>query len=141
MILNSTYHNDDTIELINDIVGQPFSWLKRFRLGGVGSKRMIVNTCSPKFSFVQNKTEDINYGNIELRPKGIVVFINKGLETFAWPIPYYKLVVYKTEGLSLHANGSFIKFKSNKTFKENKGFISKLLDQKIHFQTNFITVT
>lgn len=141
MILNSTYHNDDTTELINDIVGQPFSWLKRFKLGGVGSKRMIVNTCSPKFSFIQNKTEDINYGNIELRPRGIVVYINKGLETFAWPIPYYKLVVYKTEGLSLHANGSFIKFKSNKTFKENKGFISKLLDQKIHFQTNFITVT
>ena len=141
MILNSTYHNDDTIELINDIVGQPFSWLKRFKLGGVGSKRMIINTCSPKFSFIKNKTEDINYGNIELRPRGIVVYINKGLETFAWPIPYYKLVVYKTEGLSLHANGSFIKFKSNKTFKENKSFISKLLDQKIIFQTNIFAVT
>jgi hypothetical protein len=141
MILNSTYHNDDTIELINDIVGQPFSWLKRFKLGGVGSKRMIINTCSPKFSFIKNKTEDINYGNIELRPRGIVVYINKGLETFAWPIPYYKLVVYKTEGLSLHANGSFIKFKSNKTFKENKSFISKLLDQKILFQTNIFAVT
>ena len=46
MIFNSTYHNDDTEELINDIVGQPFSWLKRFKLGGVGSKRMIVKTCS-----------------------------------------------------------------------------------------------
>lgn len=141
MIFNSTYQNDDTIELINDIVGQPFSWLKRFKLGGVGSKRMIVKTSSPKFSFIHNKTEDINYGNIELRPRGIVVYINKGLETFAWPIPYYKLVVYKSEGLSLHANGSFIKFKSNITFKENKSFISKLLDQKIHFQTNFIAVT
>lgn len=141
MIFNSTYHNDDTEELINDIVGHPFGWLKRFKLGGVGSKRMIVKTCSPRFSFIQNKTEDINYGNIELRPKGVIVYINKGLETFAWPIPYYKLVVYKTEGLSLHANGSFIKFKPNKTFKENKNFINKLLDQKIDFQTNFFAVT
>ena len=141
MIYNSTYHDDDTINTINSIVGQPFSWLKRFKLGGVGSKRMIVKTCSPKFSFIQNKTEDINYGNIELRPKGIIVYINKGLETFAWPIPYYKLVVYKTEGLSLHANGGFIKFKPNKTLKENKSFISKLLDQKIHFQTNFIAAS
>ena len=131
MIFNSTYHNDDTEELINDIVGQPFSWLKRFKLGGVGSKRMIVKTCSPKLSFIQNKTEDINYGNIELRPKGVVVYINKGLETFAWPIPYYKLVVYKTEGLSLHANGSFIKFKPNRTLKENKSFIQKI-DLKVN---------
>lgn len=141
MIFSSTYHDDDIINSIDNIVGQPFSWLKRFKLGGVGSKRMIIKTCSPKFSFIQNKTADINYGNIELRPKGVIVYINKGLETFAWPIPYYKLVVYKTEGLSVHANGSFIKFRPNKTFKENKSFINKLLDQKINFQTNFIAIT
>ena len=52
MIFNSTYHNDDTEEIINDIVGQPFSWLKRFKLGGVGSKRMIKNVF-PKFSFIK----------------------------------------------------------------------------------------
>ena len=50
-------------------------------------------------------------------------------------------LVYKTEGLSLHANGSFIKFKPNRTLKENKSFINKLLDQKIYFQTNFIAVS
>lgn len=135
MVYSATYRNDDITKIINNLVGMPFHWLKRIKMGGVGSKRMIVKTLSPNLNFIKNSTQDINYANLELRPNGVIVYLNKGLETFAWPIPYYKLVVYKSEGLSIHANGNFIKFKQNKTYKENKSFINKLLNQKVIHQT------
>ena len=141
MVYNATYNDDEVTNSINEAVGIPFNWLKRLKLGGVGSKRMIINAFSPKLNHIKNNNQDLNYGNIELRPKGVIVHITKGLERFAWPIPYYKLVIYKTEGLSIHANGSFIKFKSNKTYKENKGFINKLLDQKLYAQNNFNSIS
>ena len=78
-----------------------------------------------------NTVSDINYGNIELREKGILVHINKGLQNFSWAIPTYQLHLYRTNGFSVHAQGNFVRFKSNKLLKENKKFIDKLIDLKI----------
>ena len=43
---------------------------------------MIIDEVSNNFSSLLNKVSDLNYGNIELRPNGILVMINKGLENF-----------------------------------------------------------
>ena len=67
----------------------------------------------------------------ELREKGIIVHINKGLKNYSWAIPYYQLHTYKTEGFSIHAQGNFVRFKSNKLLKENKQFIDKVINCKI----------
>lgn len=98
---------------------------------GIGSKRMIIEDVSTNLKNIINLVSDINYANIELRTGGILVYINKGLKNFTWVIPYYQLVIYKTNGASIHAQGKYIRFKNNKTFKENKAFFNKLLDQKI----------
>ena len=110
------------------------------KLKGIGSKRMIIDEVSPNLHTIVNLVNDINYGSIELRPKGILIHIGKGLQRFAWVIPYYKLVIYKTNGASIHADGKFIHFRKNKTFKENKQFFKKLLDQKINFDSQFSTI-
>jgi hypothetical protein len=47
------------------------------------------------------------------------------------------LVLYKVNGTSIHAQGRFIRFKNNKTFKENKGFFSKMLDRKIKYDMQY----
>ena len=78
-----------------------------------------------------NTVADINYGNIELREKGIVIHITKGLKNFSWAIPYYQLHTYKTDGFSIHAHGNFVRFKNNKLLKENKKFIDKVIGFKI----------
>ena len=131
MIFNTTLNNKDTAASINEMLGKSYSFIKAVKLGGVGSKRMVIDAVSPGFSDLINAVSDINYGNIELREKGILVHVNKGLKNFSWAIPYYQLHTYKTEGFSIHAQGNFVRFKSNKLLKENKKFIQKIVDFKI----------
>lgn len=131
MIFNTTLKNKDATATMNDLLGKPYSFVKAIKLGGVGSKRMIIDAVSPGFLKLINAVSDINYGNIELRERGIVIHINKGLKNFSWAIPYYQLHTYKTEGFSIHAQGNFVRFKSNKLLKENKNFIDKIINCKI----------
>lgn len=131
MIFNTTLKNKDATATMNDLLRKPYSFVKAIKLGGVGSKRMIIDAVSPGFLKLINAVSDINYGNIELRQKGIVIHINKGLKNFSWAIPYYQLHTYKTEGFSIHAQGNFVRFKSNKLLKENKNFIDKIINCKI----------
>ena len=131
MIFNTTLKNKDATATMNDLLGQPYSFVKAIKLGGVGSKRMIIDAVSPGFLKLINAVSDINYGNIELREKGVIIHINKGLKNFSWAIPYYQLHTYKTEGFSIHAQGNFVRFKSNKLLKENKKFIDKIILLKI----------
>lgn len=137
MILNTTHSNKENKKRINDLVGLPFSFLQSIKMKGIGSKRMIIDEVSPNMASILNKVDDVNYGNIELRPKGIIIHITKGLKNFSWVIPYYKLVIYKVNGSSIHANGKFVHFRNSKTFKENKQFFNKLLNEKIKYDQQF----
>ncbi|WP_299247483.1 hypothetical protein [uncultured Lacinutrix sp.] len=141
MVLNTTHTNKENKELLNALVGKAYSFLESLKLKGVGSKRMVIDNISPNLKHLLNTVSDINYTNIELRPKGILIHITKGLQNFTWAIPYYHLVIYKADGSSIHAQGRFIHFKNNKMLKENKLFFDKLLNEKIKFdeQYNFQT--
>ncbi|MFK7747763.1 MAG: hypothetical protein AB8B65_05200 [Kordia sp.] len=130
MIINTTYTDREAAKLIDSHLGEAFPLLKRIKLKGIGSKRMIINTVSPKMKQYLNTVDDLNYGSIELRPKGILIHIHKKLDSFSWVIPYYKLHIYTSAYFSLHADGDFIQFKKNKLYKENKAFIEKMQTQK-----------
>lgn len=137
MILDTTYTNKEHIELINDLVGKAFGFMPALKMRGVGSKRMIIEDVSPNMSQYLNVVDDVNYANLELRPLGVLIRINKGLKNFTWVIPYYQLVIYKTNGSSIHAQGRFIHFRNNTTFKENKAFFDKLLDEKVKYESKY----
>ncbi|BAO76922.1 hypothetical protein [Winogradskyella sp. PG-2] len=137
MILNTTHHNSEHKQIISDLIGSSFSLVQKLKLRGIGSKRMIIDDVSPNMRSIMNTVSDINYANIELRPKGILVMINQGLKNFTWIIPYYQLVIYKTNGSSIHAQGRFIHFRNSKTFRENKNFFDKLLDQKVKYDLEY----
>jgi len=137
LLLNTTHTNKENNKLIDDIVGKPFSLIQSIKMRGVGSKRMIVDEVSPNMASILNTVSDTNYGNIELRPIGILIHITKGLQNFTWAIPYYQLVVYKINGSSIHSNGKFIHFRNNKTFNENKKFFDKLMNEKIKYDQQF----
>lgn len=99
---------------------------------------MIVKQLSPNLSFISNSISDLNYANIELRKKGILIRINKGLKNFTWAIPFYQLVFYKTDFTSIHAQGRFIHFENSKTFKENNRFFQGLTKEKLKFDQQYI---
>lgn len=137
MILDTTYKNKENTLLITDLVGKPFSFIESIKMKRIGSKRMVIEDVSSNLKSCLNTISDINYGNIELRPGGILIHINKGLKKFTWAIPYYHLVIYKTNGTSIHAQGHFIHFKNNKNLKENKNFINKMLNEKTKYDNQY----
>ena len=137
MILHFNQITKDNKKFIDDIVGKPFTLYQAFKMGGIGSKRMSIDNTSENIYHLLNSTSDINYSNIELRPNGIIVMINKGLERYHWVIPFRQLVIYKTDKLSIHAQGKYITFKNSKSYKENKKFIDKIIDMKLDNQKKY----
>lgn len=138
MVLDTTNYNKDHKSLIDEFVGKPYSFWEALKRGGVGSKRMIVDKLSPNLGYIANSISDINYANIELRKRGVLIHITKGLRNFTWAIPFYHLVFYKTNFTSIHAQGKYIHFKNSKTFKENKTFFKNLMQEKIDFDQQYI---
>ena len=78
LVLDTTYSDKEHKKIINDLIGKPYSFLESLRMGGVGSKRMIIDEVSPNLQPLLNTVADVNYGNIEMRSDGILVYINKG---------------------------------------------------------------
>ncbi|KJD36131.1 arginyl-tRNA synthetase [Tamlana sedimentorum] len=141
MILDTTYNNKENTILIENLVGRSFTLFEAFKIKGIGSKRMIIEDVSENLKLYLNRVSDINYANIELRTKGVLIYINKGLQNFTWAIPYYQLVIYKTKTTSIHAQGNYIRFKMNKTLKENKTFFKKLINEKLKYNQKYSTPT
>ena len=137
MVLDTTYYNKEHKELFDDFVGKPYTFFEAIKRRGVGSKRMIVDKVSPNLNPILNTVSDLNYANIEMRKNGILVHITKGHKNFTWAIPFYHLVLYKTDGMSIHAQGKFIHFKKSKNFYENKNFLRSLLKEKVQFDEQY----
>ena len=134
MIFNST-HTDKEKELeVEKLIGKKYSLFSSIKFNGIGSKRLIIKETSPKFKKIIIQKNDLIYSNIELRPKGIIVYIAEGLNRFSWVIPYYKLVIYKTPNYSIHSDGNFIRFSNNLNLKENQKFFKKLNHHQLRLQ-------
>ena len=136
MIYNRTYSDNDTENEINDLIGKSFSFLKILKLGGVGSSRFIIESASEKFLNFLNKVADINYCNIELRPKGVMVNITQQLNLHSWVIPYYKLVIFDSQSFSIHCDGLNIKLTKDRNYRNNKSFNSKMMKLKNEYLKN-----
>jgi len=127
MLYNRTHFNKDEENEINNVIGNSFSFLQILKLRGIGSSRFVINSVSINFHHIINKISDTNYCSIELRPKGIIVNIIQQHNLFSWIIPYYRLVIFDSNTLSIHSNGSHIKITKDKCYSNNKNFIKKML--------------
>ena len=130
MIFNSTYSDPEKDIEVDKIIGKKFNLIESILMGGIGSKRLILESFSIKFEDYIKDGFDLNYVNIELRKKGIKVFITNRLNRITWVVPYYRLVIYKTPFFSIHSNGSFLKFSNKLNHKENLSFFRKLVKIK-----------
>jgi hypothetical protein len=130
MIYDTTYKNQDYNTESDDLIGVKFTLLERLKLRGIGSSRLMIKKTSPKLNTTQLKFSEIDYANIELRPKGIIIHYTRKLERYSWVIPYYRLVIYNSQFFSIHANGNFIQFYKNKNYFENKKFINRMVQLK-----------
>ncbi len=130
---NITYKNKETEKIINEEVGKPFRLFEKLRLGGIGSRRMIIENFSEDIKHLESKVSGIQYANIELRPKGVIIHINQGIYTHAWTIPYFRLSLFNGDFFTIHGDGSYIQFNKKKSWKENKEFLQKIVKLKSEF--------
>ena len=133
-IYNISYKDKETDKLINEEMGNAFSLIKKLQLGGIGSRRLIIEHFSENMSHLKLKVSGIQYANIEIRPKGIIIHINQGIYTYAWTIPFFKLSIYNGDFFTIHGNGNFVQFNKEKSWKENRNFLQKLIHLKSKYK-------
>ena len=111
MLLNISY-NDPTIKRqIEKAVGKPFSLQQRWKLDGIGSQKLKINSASIDIHNLLILDNNLKSCNLELRPLGIIVHFRSLLETYGLIIPYYKLKLYKGKAkeYSLYIDQHYIK--------------------------------
>ena len=133
-IYNISYKDKETDKLINEEMGDAYSLIKKLQLGGIGSRRMVIEQFSENMNHLKLKVSGLQYGNIEIRPKGIILHINQGVYTYAWTIPYFRLSIYNGDFFTLHGNGNYIQFNKEKSWKENRNFLQKLIQLKSNYK-------
>lgn len=134
MIYYTTYHDKEVIDDIDREIGKPFKLWELFKVGAVGSSKMPIEEYSKAFQPLLEKNLDITYASIGLRSKGILLTVSNSHNNICWAIPYYRLAVYKTEVLSIHAEGEFLKLELR--VDQNQKFIAKLLDFRARYHEN-----
>jgi hypothetical protein len=132
MLFNISYNNKEITRKIDLEVGNPYSLPERFKMKGIGSPRLIIEDCSIQINNLLILYNSTNYGNIEIRPKGIIVGFRSLLESYALVIPYYKLSLYKgkSEQYSIYRDNYFIKIQARAKEKSIHKFMSRLIDLK-----------
>src|SRR6056300_370989 len=130
MLLNISYNEPEIKRKIELNVGKPFSLQKRWKMGGIGSPKLYMNSFSIDIHNLLVLDHNLNQCNIEIRPQGIIVRFRSLLETYALIIPYYKLKIYKgkAEEYSLYMDHYFIKVLADK--KGIHQYFKKVADEK-----------
>jgi hypothetical protein len=127
MLKNISYNNPKIIDEINDYVGKPYTILKRLKIGGLGSSKLIINSADSIIENLLNLDNNLNYCNIEIRPKGIIIHFKSLLETYGLIVPFYKLKIFKGKAneYSIYIDNFFIKV--NASEKNEHDFFKKIL--------------
>ena len=133
MILDSTVLSKTQKLEIDNLVGSSYSIWDSLRLKGIGSSKLNIESYSEKFKPFLEQNNSLNYCNIELRPKGIIVHINKRASRFSWVMPYYALSIFSSEHLGIHSNGQFLKIKHDDLYTKSVSLIQKIIACKADY--------
>lgn len=133
IIADTTYHNPKLEKSIDDMVGKPFPFVRRIKMGGVGSGRQIIEDASDEIKKLLDMQNSTNYTNIELREKGIIIGFQSYLKNFQFIIPYRLLHIYKSKNyIGYYRESHFVKV-LNDTSKSHQKFYRKVMKYKNEF--------
>ncbi|GAB4229689.1 MAG: hypothetical protein Tsb0034_01370 [Ekhidna sp.] len=123
MIYDTSYTDKETTKAINQAVGNSFSFKERWKMGGIGSRRMQITKISENYKNLLNAAHYVTNANIELRPKGIIIHFRHKLQAYSWVMPYASLVVEDHPSLVLKSTDGFVVFQQ----PIDEKFVKKLL--------------
>lgn len=122
-LFDTSYSDKETKRKIDLAVGPAFSWKDRWRMKGIGSRRMVISDISKEHREYMNADHYISTANIELRPKGIIIHFRHKLQAYSWIMPFDTLTIISDEFLRLESEGLFIQFND----PQNEHFINKIV--------------
>lgn len=131
MIKNISYNNPEVKDAVNNAVGLSYGLIDRVRMGGIGSRRMLITGASPNIMKWLELQNTAPYCYLELRPRGIIVHFRSVLETMGWIVPFHHLSVFRNgTAIHLHAAGEFMRIRGAGTQPPDYRFIEKILERK-----------
>ena len=130
MLKNLSYKDPQIEKQINSLVGEEFSLMKKLKLKGAGSRKLYIKKCDNEIYDLLRNDYELSVCNIEIRPKGIIIYIKSNLETYGLIIPYYKLVIFKVgdEDYTINADTNFLKIRVRN--RSDHSFMKKVNSQK-----------
>jgi|SaaInl6LU_22_DNA_1037377.scaffolds.fasta_scaffold63536_1 hypothetical protein len=135
MVYNLSTSKKEFKNTADELLGSKPSFLSQFTIGNRKSPLMkIIDFHGTKWTFLNDERPLKGY--IVLRPEGIVIRIITVKNSYAWVVPFYKLQIFKSNGLHLFADGSKISFQSNKLSSRFKRFTAKLMLLKLEHESS-----
>lgn len=114
---------------IRDLIGEAYNLKMRIKDRPVGSPRLIVNKFSPELEKFFGTSVDRKFVSIERREKGILIYIRNPRNNYVWPIPYYRLTIFKGgDSFNIHADGYHVNITIVPARKSVSKFLKKLME-------------
>ena len=82
MIKNLSYNSKKINTVLLELVGRPFSFIERLKLGGIGSNKLVIADASKEIVELLRLDNNVNYCNIEIRKNGLIIRFRSLLETY-----------------------------------------------------------
>lgn len=131
MLFQTSYHSKETKEEIDTLVGKSIGIIKMIKMRGIGSQRFLVDEANEEVQELLERQNTPPYTNIELRPKGIMLWFRVKLDSYVLVLPYYKLSIFKnTDDITFHSDQWKLKLIPAHNAKLNISFVQKMLRMK-----------
>ncbi len=133
-VFNTTYNNPKTDKEIETIVGKPFSFIEKIKMGGSGSPRFKLTTSDIKTTQILSYDNNTNFATLEIRKAGVIIYFRAILESYSITIPFRSLsIFYSDKALNIYCNSHKFALTPSEKGINYKKFIRKLQEYKTGF--------
>ena len=134
MLLAYSYDSKEKDRVIEGQVGRSFGWRARFKLGGTGSQKFVIRSANQEITSLFDHQSGEIFTNIELRTKGIALWLRSRVDVYLVLIPYYQLSVFRNGGMINVYGGQWrLQLKPAHNQMLNTKFLNKLLKLKSEY--------
>lgn len=84
MLVNVSYNNKDITKKVDAAVGPPFTIKERFKMGGIGSPKLIITETSVAIGNLLLLDNNRNSCNVEMRPQGSLFVLDRYWKPMPW---------------------------------------------------------
>lgn len=140
MLVKDTFNEKRARRQIEEVAGKKFPLIERVKMRGIGSQRLLIIDASDDISDLLKIDSKRDLCNIELRKGGIVVRFQSKINTYAWPIPWHQLTLFRNgEVMSVYSQSSFVKVVTEHNETLDRGFLLKVLQHKAEATSDPLT--